>query len=272
MSNLSNSSQFPQPVQTFRVDSLSVRVYHSKTELSRDAATIARDYLQKILDRKGAARVILATGNSQIEFLDTWIEIGGLDWSKITFFHLDEYLGITPNHQASFRRYMLDRVEKRINPAAFHYIKGDALQPLAECDRYTQLLQANPIDLCCLGIGENGHLAFNDPSVVDFNDPHTIKLVKLDAENIQQQVNQGHFPTRESVPKYAFTLTIPSICSAQKIICLAPEKRKAQTVKKMLEEDITTDCPASILRRQEHATLFLDADSASLLSESSIPK
>jgi glucosamine-6-phosphate deaminase len=156
-------------------------------------------------------------------------------------------------------------VEKQVSPKEFHYIEGDAIEPLVECDRYTKLLQAQPIDLCCLGVGENGHLAFNDPAVADVNDPYTLKLVKLDNVNRQQQVNTGYFPNLESVPQYAFTLTLPMICSAKKIICLAQGKRKAKIVKQMLEGDVTTDCPASILRTQQQATLFLDVDSAALV-------
>lgn len=174
-------------------------------------------------------------------------------------------MGISANHSASFRCYLRQYVEKRVNPKAFHYIEGDAIEPLVECDRYTKLLQAQPIDLCCLGVGDNGHLAFNDPPVANVSDPHTLKLVKLDTTNRQQQVNTGYFPNLESVPQYAFTLTIPMICSAKKIICLAPAKRKAKIVKQMLEGEITTDCPASLLRTQQPATLFLDVNSAALL-------
>ena len=134
-----------------------------------------------------------------------------------------------------------------------------------ECERYAGLLAAQPIDLCCLGIGENGHLAFNDPPVANFDDPHKVKLVKLDVASRQQQVNEGHFPNLEAVPQYAFTLTIPQLCSAKRMFCIAPEKRKAKAVKAALAGPIDTTCPASFLRRQPQATLFLDVDSASLL-------
>ncbi|MBD2596450.1 glucosamine-6-phosphate deaminase [Nostoc spongiaeforme FACHB-130] len=249
----------------FRVDDLQVQVYNSEAEMAENVAQITRKYLKDILAKQGKAAVLLATGNSQLKFLDALIKLGGVDWSKITLFHLDEYLGITADHPASFRRYLRERVENKLTPQEFHYIEGDTLEPVAECDRYTQLLQAQPIDLCCLGIGENGHLAFNDPDVANFHDPYSVKLVKLDIVNRQQQVNTGHFPNIDSVPQYAFTVTLPLICTAKKIICLAPEKRKAQIVKQMLQQIISTDCPASILRRQSQATLFLDVDSASLL-------
>lgn len=252
--------------QFSRVDDLTVQIYNSEAEMAQDVAEIAHQYLQYVLKEKDAATVLLATGNSQIKFLDALIALGGVDWSRITLFHLDEYMGISADHSASFRRYLRERVEQRVQPKKFHYIEGDAMQPLVECDRYTKLLQAQPIDLCCLGVGENGHLAFNDPAVADFNDPYILKLVKLDAVNRQQQVNTGYFPNLENVPQYAFTVTIPMICSAKKILCLAPTQRKAKIVKQMLQADITTDCPASFLRKQAQATLFLDVDSASLLS------
>jgi glucosamine-6-phosphate deaminase len=250
----------------FRVDDLSVQIYNSEAEMAQDVAEIAHKYLQDILKQQDTAAVLLATGNSQLKFLDALIALGGVDWSRIILFHLDEYLGITADHSASFRRYMRERVEKRVFPQQFHYIEGDALQPVAECDRYTKLLQAQPIDLCCLGVGENGHLAFNDPAVANFQDPYSVKLVKLDTVNRQQQVNTGHFPNLDSVPQYAFTVTLPLICSAKKIICLAPEKRKAQVVKEILQGEVSTTCPASILRKQAQATLFLDVNSANLLS------
>jgi glucosamine-6-phosphate deaminase len=178
---------------------------------------------------------------------------------------MDEYLGIEPTHKASFRRYMREKVETRIRPRRFHYIEGDALLPLDECKRYAQLLAAEPVDLCCLGVGENGHLAFNDPPVANFEDPYKVKIVKLDTACRQQQVSEGHFPSLEAVPPYAITLTIPMLCSAHKMLCVAPEKRKAQAVKDMLTGPINAACPASVLRRHSNATLFLDTDSAALL-------
>jgi glucosamine-6-phosphate deaminase len=177
--------------KVFPVDALSVRLYETKAELSQDVAHLAQRYLQDTLNQQGTAAVILATGNSQIQFLEALVALGGVDWSKVTLFHLDEYLGIDANHSASFRRYLRERVEQQVKPHRFHYIEGDVLQPLAECDRYSLLLQAQPIDLCCLGLGENGHLAFNEPSVADFNDPYSIKLVRLDGSIPLLQKHKG---------------------------------------------------------------------------------
>jgi glucosamine-6-phosphate deaminase len=251
--------------KTFRVDSLLVQVYHSEADMAQDVAEIAHQYLQYVLKWQQTATVLLATGNSQIKFLQALLGLGKIDWSRIICFHLDEYLGISAENPASFRHYLRQRVENLVLPKQFHYIEGDSLQPLMECDRYSKLLQAQPIDLCCLGLGENGHIAFNEPAVANFQDPYKVKLVKLDQANRQQQFHQGHFPTMESVPQYAFTVTIPTICAAKQIICLAPEKRKAKVVKEMLQGSISTDCPASFLRHQPQATLFLDGDAASLL-------
>ncbi|WP_026732625.1 glucosamine-6-phosphate deaminase [Fischerella sp. PCC 9605] len=256
----------PAAKKIFRLDDLNVQIYNCEAELAQDVAEIAHQYLQNVLQQNGSAAVLLATGNSQIKFLDELIALGGVDWSRITCFHLDEYLGISADHAASFQRYLRERVQKRVKPREFHYLEGDTLEPLRECDRYTKLLQAQPIDLCCLGIGENGHIAFNEPSVANFQDIYSVKLVKLDQVNHLQQVKQGHFPNLESVPKYAFTVTIPMICSAKKILCLAPTQHKAKIVQQMLQEDVSTDCPASILRKQTQATLFLDEDAATLIT------
>lgn len=270
MSDLPHNFQTDTLAKIFPVDALTVRLYDRADELSADAAKIAQRYLQNLLTQQDTATVILATGNSQIEFLSKLVNLGEIDWSRIVFFHLDEYLGIDANHPASFRRYLRERVEQKVNLAAFHYIEGDTVQPLAECDRYTKLLLSQPIDLCCLGLGGNGHLAFNEPSVANFEDTYYIKLVKLELSTRQQQVSQGYFTEIADVPQYAFTLTIPAICLAKQIFCFAPGKHKATAVKQMLEESISPDIPASILRERSQATLFLDADSASLMSKSKV--
>ena len=248
--------------RTFKADELSVRVFRTLEDLASDAASEVHGYLKGVLERQGSAAVILATGNSQIQFLKKLVAMPGIDWSHVTLFHMDEYLGMDAEHKASFRRYLRERVETLVKPKVFHYIQGDTELPLEECERYTNLLNAQPIDLCCLGIGENGHLAFNDPPVARFEEKHPIKLVKLDDECKMQQVREGHFPNIEAVPPYAFTLTIPALCSAKKMLCISPEKRKAEAVRNALQGPVSTACPASILRKQAHCTLLLDEDSA----------
>lgn len=253
-----------QPTRIVSCNDLSIRVYQEYTDLAQDAAFLAQNYLQSILKQQSIARVVLATGNSQIKFLEAITNAKELDWSRIVCFHLDEYLGIKANHPASFRYYLQQKVAQQVPAREFHYLQGDAPQPLEECTRYSKLLQQQPLDLCILGIGENGHLAFNEPTVADFADSQTVKLVKLEVETRQQQVDSGYFARLEIVPQYAYTLTIPTICSAQKILCLAPGQHKAKIVSKMLQGSIDTNCPASILRRQKQATLFLDRYSAYL--------
>jgi glucosamine-6-phosphate deaminase len=253
------------PIKTFQVDELPVRVYASQDDLARDAARQVQAHLVHCIAERGQASAILATGNSQIRFLEELIKLGGVDWSKLTLFHMDEYLGIDGNHPASFRRYMRERVEARVKPKAFHYLQGEADQPLNECARYADLLQIQEIDLCCLGIGENGHIAFNDPHVADFEDPWAVKLVSLDLKCRQQQVNEGHFPNVNDMPQFAYTLTIPTLCAVRKMVCIAPEKRKGQAAHNALKDAISTNCPASYLRTQKQAVLLLDQDSAALL-------
>jgi glucosamine-6-phosphate deaminase len=228
------------------------------------AAHAAHSILAKAVREQGHAAVVLAAAASQVKFLEVLTDLPGLDWSKVTAFHMDEYLGILAEHPASFRRFLRERVERRAKPGTFHYVQGDAVLPLDECARYTRLLKAQPIDLCCLGIGENGHIAFNDPPVADFHDPHTVKLVKLDEACRRQQVGEGAFPNLEAVPQYAYTLTIPALCAARQMICVVPEERKAQAVRDALLGPLSPACPASFLRRQPHCTLFLDAESAAL--------
>lgn len=255
----------------FSRDLLSVSVYPSIDGMAQAAAELAAAQLEQALKERGEAAAILATGNSQLAFLDALVAGQGktwnLDWSRITLFHMDEYLGLPDTHTASFRKYMKERVEGKLKPRAFHYIEGDALEPLAECERYTDLLRARAIDLCCLGIGENGHLAFNDPPVANFSDERLVKIVKLDEACRAQQAGEGHFPTVDDVPQYAITLTIPALCQVGKMLAIVPEKRKAPAVLASLTGPISTACPGSYLRQQAHCSLLLDNESSSLLPD-----
>lgn len=255
----------PNPTQSYKVDSLTVEVYASQADMAQAAAAQVQAHLQAVLSRKTACRAILASATSQLEFLAALTSAGAIDWPRVTLFHMDEYLGVGDDHPASFRRFMREHVASKLPVAAMHYLAGDADQPLTECRRYGGLLTGEPIDLCCLGIGENGHVAFNDPPVADFEDPDTVKLVQLEERCRQQQVGEGCFPDLASVPQYAYTLTVPALLSAERLFCIVPERRKAEAVRDTLRGEITSRCPASILRRHPAATLYLDADSASLL-------
>lgn len=254
------------PVRSFQVDQLPVRVFGPLADMAAAAAADAAAVLKAAIAKNDRARAIIATGNSQDLFLEKLTQTAGLDWSKIELFHMDEYLGMPMTHRASFRKYLKERVFDRVRPAGANYLEGDALEPLKAMRAYAQALAALPIDLCCLGIGENGHLAFNDPPVADFADPEAIKIVKLDEQCRLQQVGEGHFPNLDAVPMYAITLTIPTLCKVGRMIAVVPEKRKAAAVKGSLEGPIAPSCPGSFLRKQPHAVLYLDADSSSLLT------
>ncbi|HYE33661.1 MAG TPA: glucosamine-6-phosphate deaminase [Methylomirabilota bacterium] len=259
-------------LKQFKVDELPVRIFRNGEDLAAEAAEVTHAYLTSVIAKQGQARVILATGRSQVDFLKRLVAMPGLDWKKVTCFHMDEYLGISADHPGSFRRYLRERVESLVQPKEFHWIQGDTWLPLDECDRYEKLLQEAPIDLCCLGIGENGHLAFNDPPVARFNDKRLVKLLKLDDVCKNQQFKEGHFPSIEAVPPYAFSLTVPALCIAKAMLCVAPEKRKAEPVRWTLEGPIAESCPASFLRKQPHCLLFLDEGSASNLSSATVGK
>lgn len=253
------------PTKSFHADRLPVRIFSTLADLAAAAAEDAATVLIAAIAARGRARAIIATGNSQDQFLEALVQRAGIDWSKVELFHMDEYLGMPMTHPASFRRYLKQRVFDRVHPQAAHYLEGDALEPLKAMREYAAALASAPVDLCCLGIGENGHLAFNDPAVADFADPEPIKLARLDGKCRRQQVGEGHFPNLDAVPVYAITLTIPTLCRVGRMIAVVPEKRKAEAVKASLEGPIATACPGSFLRQQAHAVLYLDADSASLL-------
>jgi glucosamine-6-phosphate deaminase len=247
------------------VDSLRVEVFDDVGALAASAARDAAATIAEAVSRRGTANVMLATGNSQLAFLDAVAASDDVDWRRVVGFHMDEYLGMGPDHAASFRRYMRERVVGKVHPGEFHELGGDAPDPAQECERYAALLRAHPLDLCCLGIGENGHLAFNDPGVADFDDPLDVKIVELDATCRGQQVGEGHFASLDDVPRRALTVTVPALLRAGHVLAIVPEARKAEPVRRTLRDEITTACPATALRRHPHATLYLDSASASRL-------
>jgi glucosamine-6-phosphate deaminase len=263
---MSNSPIIPSALRSFRAGQLQVEVHPTNEAMGRAAAAAVAARLGQILAGQAVARVILATGNSQFTYTASLLADFSLPWDRIECFHMDEYVGMDANHPASFRRWMRERVESRAHPRGFHYIRGDNPDPQAECARYAALLAARPIDVISLGVGENGHIAFNDPPVADFHDPAAVKIVPLDEACKRQQVGEGHFPNLAAVPTHAITLTIPTLLNVGSIFCLVPEARKAPAVRAALEGPIATACPASILRNYGNARLFLDAQSAALLT------
>lgn len=245
-----------------KIGLLNVEIHPDRTAMGAAAAARAATVLRAALDRQGHARLIVASAPSQQEMIGALTDAPDLDWSRITVFHMDEYCGLPAGHGATFRAWQERHLLSKITPAAFHGIRGENADPPAEARRYAALLREAPIDLVCMGIGENGHIAFNDPPVADFADPLTIKLVELDAACRQQQVNDGCFPDIDAVPTHALTLTCPTLMSGRAIVCVVPGERKAAAVQATLQHSITHACPATILRQHSNAVLFLDQASA----------
>lgn len=241
---------------------MEVKIFNEVKKMAEEAANFVSEKIKDAIQEKGNANILLATAGSQLLFLKA-IQNKGIDWQKTTIFHLDEYKGISEQHVASFRKILKENILNKINPGAFYLIQGDARNCEKEIARYEKLFKAHPIDVACIGIGENGHIAFNDPHVADFNDPKTLKVVELDETCRQQQVGEGWFPSFADVPQEAFTLTIPAILQSKSISCVVPGSQKADAVYKTIHGEISTSCPASILRTHPDTILFLDAGSAS---------
>ena len=255
-----------KPMKPLTVDQLSVSIYLTAGALGKAAAQQVALDLNETVRTLGKARLILATGTSQFQFLEH-LQKETLPWDRITVFHLDEYVGIAADHPASFRHYLKTRILEFVKPKKVFYLHGDAPSIAAEIERYSAALSKHPIDVACIGIGENGHLAFNDPGVANFKDPLLVKKVMLDQECRQQQFHEGWFDSLETVPKEALTLTIPAIMNALRICCVVPDTRKAKAVHQALKGAISENCPASVLRRHPNAKLFLDKAAATLIED-----
>lgn len=253
-----------EPVTRALVDRLPVEVYDSEAAMGAAAAADMARLLRAAVRERGHANVILATGNSQLAFLRALRVAPDVDWARVNVFHMDEYIGIDPDHRASFPRFLREHFLGHVD-ARFFPISGDAARVAATCAEYERLLREHPADAVALGWGENGHLAFNDPPYADFEDPLAVKIVVLDERSRLQQVGEGHFADIGSVPVEAITLTIPTLLSAATCVVTVPDERKAEAVRTALTGPITTACPASILRERDNCALFLDAGSASLL-------
>ena len=244
---------------------MNVAIFNSKQELAQAAAGEAARIIRQAIDDRGQANVIAATGASQFEFLEALVQQANIKWAKTVFFHLDEYVGMAASHQASFRRYLKERIVDRVNPGAFHFVAGDSPDPSAECNRIGELISRHTIDVAFVGIGENGHLAFNDPPA-DFETEKPYLLVQLDEQCRHQQVGEGWFKTINDVPTQAISMSVQQILKARNILCVAPERRKARAVRDCLELDVSPSRPASILQQHPRTTFYLDRESAALLS------
>lgn len=259
-------SAVPTPVGEFSIDKLNVSVYENRQALGQAAALSAQACLQAAINERGAAYMILATGNSQLDFLQALRELPDIDWSKVTVFHMDEYLGIDASHPASFPLFLHKHFLNYVDAGTFHPVPNKPADIEQACRDYEALLRQHPIDIVAMGFGENGHLAFNDPPYADFDDPLWVKVVELDDVSRHQQVGEGHFAAIDEVPKQAITLTVPALLAPGKILCIVPESRKADAVNACLSQPVSDQRPGSVLRTVSHAHLYLEPESAALLT------
>lgn len=245
---------------------MNIQIFDSKQELGSQSATDAAEEIRSAIQGKGEANIILATGASQFETLSNLVDATDIDWSKVTMFHLDEYVDLPQTHPASFRKYLKERFEQHVPKLKeVHYIQGDSEDPEEECERLNEIISEIDIDVALVGIGENGHLAFNDPPA-DFETEEPYIVVELDKKCRKQQMGEGWFDSIEDVPKRAISMSIKQIMKSKHIICSVPDQRKAEAVRNCMEGEITNLHPASILQAHQHCTVYLDQESASKLT------
>jgi glucosamine-6-phosphate deaminase len=253
-------------VDRFRAGLLNVYVYESRPKMGAAAAATVGAEIQRLIQDRGRAVGIFASAPSQNEFLAALASAPGIDWPRVVGYHLDEYLGMDERAPQSFRRFLIDRLVSKVPFGEFNGLRGDTDDAAAECERYAASLEKDQPEFAVLGIGENGHLAFIDPPFCDFNDPEPVKAVELDEVCRTQQVNDGAFDSIENVPRHALSLTIPTIMATPRLFAIVPGPAKRQAIKATIEGPIATSCPASILRTHRDAHLFIDRDSAALLT------
>lgn len=236
-------------------------------DMGHAAALAATTHIKTAIEKKGVANIILATGSSQLDMLENLTAAQDIDWTKVVMFHLDEYVGLPMEHPASFRRYLKERFVDRVSELkGVHFVNGNAPEPEVECDRLATIIKQNAIDVAMVGIGENGHLAFNDPPA-DFETRQPYILVKLDRRCREQQLREGWFKTLEEVPAQAISMSVQQIMQSRAIVVTVPGRRKAKAVKNTLESPVTNMVPASILQKHPNCRIYLDSQSASLLSK-----
>ena len=243
---------------------MKIHVLETKAACGAAAADQAAQLLRKAIAGRGRASFVTATGASQFEFLEALSQSKGIDWQKTTMYHLDEYIGFSETHPASFRRYLKERLVDIVHPGTVHFIQGETADPATECRRLNDIIVCDQIDAAFVGIGENGHLAFNDPPA-DFNTEESFIIVKLDEDCRNQQFGEGWFASLDEVPRTAISMSIRQIMKSGTIVCTVPEKRKAHAVKSCFEGDVTPMLPASILKQHHNAFIYLDRAAASLL-------
>ncbi|MBK5196451.1 MAG: glucosamine-6-phosphate deaminase [Proteiniphilum sp.] len=252
-------------VISFHKEMLGVRIFPKREEMGKAAALDVSAKILELLERKEEINMIFAAAPSQNDFMSALVNDVTIPWNRINAFHMDEYIGLDKEAPQGFGNFLKSALFGNVPFRSVYYIDGTATDTESECHRYSTLLRSFPVDIVCLGIGENGHIAFNDPPVADFNDPKMVKVVNLEQTCRQQQVNDNCFTKIELVPVKAFTLTIPALIKGQYMFCTVPTQLKAEAVRKTLNDPVTEECPATILRTKKDALLYLDADSSSLL-------
>ena len=252
-------------VKEFSKDKLKVKIYSSRQAMGQGAAHEAVAYIKELLDVQPEVNIIFAAAPSQNEFLAS-VAASDLDWGRINAFHMDEYIGLKEDAPQGFGNFLRRAIFDKVPFRSVHYLNG-LIESGKACAEYAKLLEQNPVDVVFMGIGENGHIAFNDPHVASFEDPEVVKVVDLDEKCRQQQVNDGCFASLDQVPTHAMTLTIPTLCQAKRLFCVVPAVTKAWAVNETVNGPITEQCPATIMRRHDNATLYIDSDSAKLLND-----
>jgi glucosamine-6-phosphate deaminase len=246
-------------------DTLQVNVFPSRDEMGAAAANHVATIMRELHSHQEYVRVVFASAPSQNEFLECLTNIKGIEWSRVIGFHMDEYIGLSADSEQLFGKYLTDRLFSVVPMKEVHLLNAVALDPERECARYADLLRSHPVDIVCMGIGENGHIAFNDPPVADFDDPYMVKIIELDEPDRLQQLHDGGFASLAEIPTHAITLTVPQLMSARYLSIVAPTERKATAIRNSLIGPISTKVPASILRRHPQAKLFIDTAAAAKL-------
>jgi glucosamine-6-phosphate deaminase len=254
-------------IQSFKKDELTVKIYSTREELGLASAVEAGNRIKELLKTQESVNIIFAAAPSQNEFLENLSNQKGIEWDRINAFHMDEYIGLPADAPQGFGNFLKERIFGLKPFRSVNYLNGLGDSEDAECTRYSQLLEANRADIVCMGIGENGHIAFNDPHVADFEDKVLVKVVELDSLCRQQQVNEGCFDTLGVVPTHALTVTIPVLFNAASLFCMVPGVYKAQAVANTIVQEISEKYPSTILRKHPSAILYIDKDSAGLIND-----
>ena len=253
-------------MKSFKKDSLEVQIFENRTLMGEAAAKDIKKKIAELLSEKSEINMIFAAAPSQNDVLKSLVEDTSIEWNRVNAYHMDEYIGLDKNAPQGFGNFLRDHIFGLVPFKSVNYIDITTTDPEAEAERYGKLLRENPTDIVVMGIGENGHIAFNDPPVANFKDPKTVKPVKLDEICRQQQVNDGCFIAIDDVPTHAMTLTVPTLVAAPYLFCIVPAPTKAKAVYETLNGSIDEHCPASILRLQKNAILYLDDKSSALIN------